>query len=61
VRMKIISLIFTRFSYVSFIRNSVTEPLEKFLCKRLGIYLDDTHVCMRVWQCVRFGKSRDLR
>jgi hypothetical protein len=27
VRMKIISLIFIRFSYVSLIRNSVTEPL----------------------------------
>jgi hypothetical protein len=29
VRMKIISLIFIRFSYVSLIRNSVTRPLLK--------------------------------
>ena len=29
VRMKIISLIFIRFSYVSLIRNSVTGPLSK--------------------------------
>jgi hypothetical protein len=28
VRMKIISLIFIRFSYVSFIRNSVTGPYD---------------------------------
>jgi hypothetical protein len=28
VRMKIISLIFIRFSYVSLIRNSVTGPLD---------------------------------
>jgi hypothetical protein len=31
VRMKIISLIFIRFSYVSLIRNSVTGPLNKLI------------------------------
>jgi hypothetical protein len=31
VRMKIIALIFIRFSYVSLIRNSVTEPLGRVL------------------------------
>jgi hypothetical protein len=31
VRMKIISLIFIRFSYVSLIRNSVTGPLVSIL------------------------------
>ena len=31
VRMKIISLIFIRFSYVSLIRNGVTGPLNNFL------------------------------
>ena len=30
VRMKIIALIFIRFSYVSLIRNSVTGPLASF-------------------------------
>ena len=33
VRMKIISLIFIRFSYVSLIRNSVTGPLTP-ICKK---------------------------
>ena len=37
VRMKIIALIFIRFSYVSLIRNSVTGPLAGF-CSRV-LYL----------------------
>jgi hypothetical protein len=32
VRMKIISLIFIRFSYVSLIRNGVTGPLHQTSC-----------------------------
>jgi hypothetical protein len=37
VRMKIISLIFIRFSYVSLIRNSVTGPLGK-LREHQGVF-----------------------
>jgi hypothetical protein len=39
VRMKIISLIFIRFSYVSLIRNSVTGPLAT-VSKHISYVLD---------------------
>jgi hypothetical protein len=37
VRMKIIALIFIRFSYVSLIRNSVTGPLGKLSFSLSGV------------------------
>ena len=45
VRMKIISLIFIRFSYVSLIRNSVTGPLPNCLQHSTArMFADDTNI-----------------
>jgi hypothetical protein len=41
VRMKIIALIFIRFSYVSLIRNSVTGPLGKKSQQLTGFYISN--------------------
>ena len=46
VRMKIIALIFIRFSYVSLIRNSVTGPLAK-----------ERNIVFHTFQ-ISFGSSR---
>ena len=55
VRMKIISLIFIRFSYVSLIRNSVTGPIVKLLLYALflGSFLAQYFWIFDIFDCLQ--------